>query len=166
MKASTETRTFSTQKHHEKKTNFFYSTNCKRLLSLVLTLDCMSLPMMPLSLLPEDAILHSTIVDILNFQPFLFSTLGFTGNCIFKVLAIAKFWQCVSRADKLNGYTKRKTEYFSFSKHSFRLKVKMAVEPVIGHCSVCGIFSHLILIITGDAIGVVVTNYGEYIVTN
>ena len=123
MKASTETHTFSTQKHHEKKTNFFYSTNCKRLLSLVLTLDCMSLPMMPLSLLPEDAILHSTIVDILNFQPFLFSTLGFTGNCIFKVLAIAKFWQCTLRVDKLNGRTKRKIEYFSFLKHPFRHQI-------------------------------------------
>ena len=134
-------------------TNYFYSTHCKTIISLVLILDCMSFLI--------------TIVKVLNFLQNFICTLSAMDNCkIFKILAIAKFWQLLSRIDKLNALVTRKTEYFSFSKHSFRLKVKMAVEPVIGHCSVCGIFSHLILIITGDAIGVVVTNYGEYIVTN
>ena len=120
LKASTKTRTFSTQKNHEKTTNYFYSTHCKRLLSLVLTLDCMSLPMMPLSLLPVEAIIDITNVDILNFQPFLFSTMGSMGNCKpFKILAIAKFLQYLSPFDKLNARTKRKTEYFSFLKHPF-----------------------------------------------
>ena len=42
LKASTKTRNFSTHKNHEQTTNYFYSTYCKRLISLVLTLDCMS----------------------------------------------------------------------------------------------------------------------------
>ena len=42
-------------------------------------------------------------------------------NCeIFKIFAIAKFWQYLSPFDKLNARTKRKTEYFSFLKHPFR----------------------------------------------
>ena len=117
LKASTETRTFSTQKNHEKKTNFFYPTHCKTITSLVSSLDCMSLPMMPLPLMLVDAIIRITIVDVFNFQKFSSRTLGFMGNCISKILAIAKFWQCVLRANKLNGRTKRKTEYFSFLKH-------------------------------------------------
>ena len=76
--------------------------------------------MMPLPLMLVDAIIRITIVDVFNFQKFSSRTLGFMGNCIFKILAIAKFWQCVLRANKLNGRTKRKTEYFSFSKHPFR----------------------------------------------
>ena len=123
MKASTETRTFSTQKNHEKKTNFFYPTHCKTITSLVLSLDCMILPMMPLHLMLVDAIIDITIVDNLNFRKFCFRTLGFRGNCIFKVLAIAKFWQCTLRVDKLNGRTKRKIEYFSFLKHPFRHQI-------------------------------------------
>ena len=76
---------------------------------------------MPLPLMLVDAIIRSTNVDVFNFQKFVFHTLGFMRNCnLFKILAIAKFWQCVLRDDKLNGHTKRKTEYFSFSKHSFR----------------------------------------------
>ena len=73
--------------------------------------------MMPLPLMLVDAIIRITIVDVFNFQKFSSRTLGFMGNCIFKILAIAKFWQCVLRANKLNGRTKRKTEYFSFLKH-------------------------------------------------
>ena len=67
LKASTETRTFSTQKNHEKKTNFFYPTHCKTITSLVSSLDCMSLPMMPSYLMLVDAIIRSTIVDVFNF---------------------------------------------------------------------------------------------------
>ena len=73
--------------------------------------------MMPLPLIPVEAIIDTTIVDVSTFQKFSSRTLGFMGNCIFKILAIAKFWQCVLRANKLNGRTKRKTEYFSFLKH-------------------------------------------------
>ena len=121
MKASTETRTFSTQKNHEKKTNFFYPTHCKTITSLVSLLDCMSLPMMPSYLMLVEAITETTIVDIVNFQPFLFSRKGFTGNCsLFKNLAIANFWQSLSPCVKLNACNKRKTEYFSFLKHPFR----------------------------------------------
>ena len=122
MKASTETRTFSTQKNHEKKNNFFYPTRCKTITSLVSSLDCMSLPMMPLPLILLEAIIDITsIVDVLNFQKFSFRTLGVMENCeIFKILAIAKFLQHLSPFDKLNARTKRKTEYFSFLKHPFR----------------------------------------------
>ena len=75
----------------------------------------------PPPLMLVDAIIRSTIVDVFNFQKFVFRTLGFMGNCnLFKILAIAKFWQCVLRDDKLNGHTKRKTEYFSFLKHPFQ----------------------------------------------
>ena len=78
-------------------------------------------PTMPLSLILLEAIIDITIVDVLNFQKFLRKTLGFTGNCsIFMVLAIAKSLHCLSPFDKLNGRTKRKIEYFSFSKHPFR----------------------------------------------
>ena len=78
-------------------------------------------PLIPLPLIPVEPIIDITIVDILNFQPFLFSTMGFTGNCnLFKVLAIAKSLQSLSPYDKLNARTKRKTEYFSFLKHPFR----------------------------------------------
>ena len=77
--------------------------------------------MMPLPLMLVDAIIDITIVGVLNFHKFLRTTLGFTGNCsIFMVLAIAKSLHCLSPFDKLNGRTKRKIEYFSFSKHSFR----------------------------------------------
>ena len=75
-------------------------------------------PTMPLPLILLEAIIDITIVDVLNFQKFLCTTLGFTGNCnLFKILAIAKFWQYLSPFDKLNARTKRKTEYFSFLKH-------------------------------------------------
>ena len=75
-------------------------------------------PMMPLPLIPVEPIIDITIVDILNFQKFLFSTMGFTGNCnLFKILAIAKCLQYLSSFNKLNARTKRKTEYFSFLKH-------------------------------------------------
>ena len=74
---------------------------------------------MPLSLILVEAIIDITVVDVvLNFQKFICTTLGFTGNCeIFKVLAIAKPLQCLSPFDKLNARTKRKTEYCSFLKH-------------------------------------------------
>ena len=81
----------------------------------------MSLPIMSLLLIPVEGIIDITIVDILNFQKFCFRTLGVMENCaIFKFFAIAKFWQYAWRVDKLNGHTKRKTEYFSFLKHPFQ----------------------------------------------
>ena len=65
------------------------------------------------------AIINNTIVEVLNFQKFLSCTLGSMGDCkTFNTLVIAKFWQRVSRIDKLNGCM-RKTEYFSFLKHPF-----------------------------------------------
>ena len=76
---------------------------------------------MPLSLILLEAIIDITIVDVLNFQEFLCTTLGFTGNCrIFKKFAIAKSLQCLSTPfNKPNGRIK-KTEYFSFLKHPFQ----------------------------------------------
>jgi hypothetical protein len=41
-------------------------------------------------------------------------------------------------------------------------KVKIAVEPVIGHCSEISSYHTLFLIITGDAIGVVTQLRGVY----
>ena len=85
-------------------TNDFYSTHCKTITSLVLILDCMSFLI--------------TIVEVLNFLQNFICTLSAMDNCkIFKILAIAKFWQLLSRIDKLNALVTRKTEYFSFSKH-------------------------------------------------
>jgi len=76
---------------------------------------------MPLPLIPVEAIINITIVDILNFQPVICTTLGFTGNFkLFKNLAIAKCRQYLSPFDKLNAHTKIKTEYYSFLKHPFR----------------------------------------------
>ena len=66
------------------------------------------------------AIIDITIVEVLNLQKFISCTLGSMGDCkTFNTLVIAKFWQRVSRIDKLNGCM-RKTEYFSFLKHPFR----------------------------------------------
>ena len=70
--------------------------------------------MMPLPLMLVDAIIRITIVDVFNFQKFSSRTLGFMGNCIIKVLAIAKFWQCVSRADKLMDIPKEKPNVLNF----------------------------------------------------
>ena len=80
-------------------------------------------PMIPLPLIPVEAIIDITIVDVLNFQKFpciKITKLGFMGNCkFFKILAIAKFWQYLSPFDKLNAYTTRKTGYVRFLKHLF-----------------------------------------------
>ena len=95
--------------------------HCKTITSLVSLLDCMSLPMMPSYLMLVEAITETTIVDIVNFQPFLFSRKGFTGNCsLFKNLAIANFWQYLSPCVKLNACNKRKTIFWFFLKHPFQ----------------------------------------------
>ena len=59
LKASTKTRTFSTKTIMLSNDQLpLLKTHCKTITSLVPMLDCRSLPMMPLPLLPVDACYH------------------------------------------------------------------------------------------------------------
>ena len=77
--------------------------------------------MMPLLLIPVEAIIDITIVDNLDFQNFQLTLLSAASNYKpFENLSIANSPINLLASYKLNARYQRKTEYFSFLKHPFQ----------------------------------------------